>query len=72
MVYKIKIRRRFLPIWRSFDVVTHKTEVLGDGSRLVLTFADGTRRAIPGIHKREAIIYPSPKIEVLQVQDDEF
>jgi hypothetical protein len=60
MTYRIKIRRRFLPIWRSFYVVSHATEVLGDSARLVLSFADGTKRAIPGIHKREAIVYPMP------------
>ncbi len=61
MVYRIRIRRRVLPLWRSFYVNQHETEVLGNGSRLVLWFPDGSKRAIPGIHKLEVIVYPTPR-----------
>ncbi len=61
MTYKIRIRRQFSPFWRNYYVTAHATEILGATARLTLTFVDGSKLAIPGIHKRYAFIYPTPR-----------
>lgn len=58
-MYQLGIKRRH---WFGFKiyrgVVGHKTEVIGQSARLVLSLADGTELAIPEIHKREVRAYP--------------
>lgn len=63
MVYKIKVKRRFLPLWRTFYVIDHTTEIVGNTARLILTYADGSKHVLPGIHKREAFVYPTYRPE---------
>lgn len=58
MPYRIAIKRRFWFGFVNFQVLTHKTEILGAGSRLVMKLVDGTLISIPAIHKRVAIVYP--------------
>ena len=67
-MYKLGIKRRFWFGYKWHQVVSHATEVLGDSARLVLTFADGVKMAIPHIHKRMVVAYPEyrepPQVEV--------
>lgn len=58
MLYRIAVRRRFLPLWKIYQVIGHQTEVLGDSARLILTFNDGLVQTVPGIHKRAMRVYP--------------
>lgn len=72
MSYRIRVRRRFLPLWRTYYVVAHKAEYFDIGSRLILVFADGSKRLVPAVHKRHVIVYPTPKdIDPLD-QDADF
>jgi len=72
MVYRIKVKRRFLPIWRMFHVIDHKTEVVGSAARLILTYADGSKHVLPDIHKREAFVYPTYRPEPQRFADPEL
>lgn len=57
-MYKLGIKRRFWFGYRWHTVIGHATEVIGFGARLVLTFPDGIKVAIPQIHKRQVCTYP--------------
>ncbi len=57
-MYKLGIKRRFWFGYKWFTVISHVTEVLGQGARLVLAFPDGVMMAIPNIHRRLVCTYP--------------
>ncbi len=56
-MYKLGIKRRFWFGYTWHMIVGVDTEVIGS-SRLILTFPDGVKIAIPNIHKRQLCIYP--------------
>lgn len=60
-MYKLGIKRRFWFGYQWHTVVAHATEVLGSGARLILTYPDGVKMAIPQIHKRLLCTYPEYK-----------
>lgn len=56
--YTIGIKRRFLPFYQKYKVLGHKTEMLGQSGRLVMTMVDGSTLTIPEIGKRFLRVYP--------------
>lgn len=58
MFFRIAIKRRFWFGSKKYLVDAYQTEVLGNGARLVLNFADGRILAIPDIHRKLVSVYP--------------
>lgn len=67
MKYTVGVGRRFLPGFRRYKVTGHTTEPVGNIPRLVLTCADGSIVAIPGLDKRKVKVYPDYQDEVARV-----
>lgn len=58
MKYRVGVKRRFLPIWRIYEVVGHQTEIFGSvNPRLVLTLETGDVLVIPRIDRRQVRVY---------------
>ncbi len=58
LAYTVGVKRRFLPIFKTYKVVAHVVEAYADSWRLVLTGADGSVTILPGIHRKIYKIYP--------------
>lgn len=59
-LFQIGIKRRFWFGYKKYTVVAYKTEVLGEGARLVLHLPDGVSLAVPDIHRKMVSVYPIP------------
>ncbi len=57
-MYKLGIKRRFWFGYQWHTIVSHETEVMGSGARLILGYPDGVMLAIPNIHKHRLVTYP--------------
>ena len=58
--YTIGIKRRFLPFWKHYKVVSHKTEALAGSicPRLLLTCLDGSVIVVPKIDHKYMKLFP--------------
>lgn len=56
--YTYGVRRKFLPFYKKYKVISHANETIDQRTRLVLTAADESVIVIPDVSKKYLKLYP--------------